>query len=458
MKKASMFLLALVSMLLIPAPGQANQWTNLGGTLGSTSRGFLDWTRNPYDGRYCLFSGAPRWNGSDNAVLCWDALNNIWQVPFVNDNSSNFPATPLGGDSASWFWNPRTTEYVVLDIAQVPPEAYAFNLINRTWRPIGNADIANISARQRPAGSGTAYSPLHNVVVITHGGNYSVGNVTRVINFNTTPPTYSELAISQPSRRGEVQNMFLYISSLRKFMLFGGFSNDTSSHLNDLWLLDPTTWTWSQVQQVNPPPPRADAMMGYDSAQNLVYLHGGYLNSGVTENSIVWILDLNRTPYTWTALPVPAGTAGIDYPRRRIAGTSIFDPARGFCVVGGYLQGSTDWSEPLRTWCFRHTLADSTPPADPSSSGGQFVPLNLGDLTVNWLKSPSDTGSPSTTDVATYEVTRSEDSGVTWKDSRLVTATGASTYSYTYRQIPISQVRVRAIDAANNASHYVRLF
>jgi hypothetical protein len=389
--------------------------------------------------------------------MCWNASTNVWEQTFVNDNSANYPATPKGGDEAAWFWNPRTNEYVTLDMAQWRPQSYAFSMVTRTWRPIGDAQIRDLSRRLMPFGSGTAHSPDHNLTIITHGGQY-IPNVTRVIDFNTTPPSYLELRTGLPPARVLIQNMFVYASTLRKFVLFGGLQFGTGRVANDLWTLDPVTWTWTQEQHVNAPPARDNAQMAYDPTQNVIYLTGGLLDNGTSE-SIVWILDLNRSPYTWTALPLPAGVAGVDYPRARIAGTSIFDANRGFCVVGGSLSGGSWWGESLATWCFKHQIgADTTPPPPPGSNGGSFTQSQLGNISVAWTRSPTDTGNAATTDVLRYELLRSQDNGATWIDGRTVAATGAPTYAFTYSSVLFGMVIVRAVDGANNPSAWVRLF
>jgi hypothetical protein len=450
-------LAVLLAFVATSVGAQTNQWTNMGGWI-NTTRGWLDWTQNSYDGRRCLFSGAPRWNGSDNAVMCWNATTNVWEETFRNDNSSKYPATPIGGDEGAWFFNPRTKEYVTLDMAHARPQSYAFSMVTRLWRPIGDTDIAGLSARTMPWGSGTAYSPDHNVVVITHGGQY-VPAVTRVIDFKPATPTYTELRTGLPPGRVLIQNMFVYASSLRKFVLWGGYGFDAANVLNDLWLLDPVTWTWSKAAQVNPPPARDNAHMAYDPVQNIIYLHGGLLASGQSEPSIVWILDLNQTPFKWTALPVPSGTAGVNYPQHRYNGAATFDPQRGFCVVGGSVDNAVNWWDTLFTWCFQHKLsADTVPPNAPPAGSGAFTPSGLGDLAVAWSRSSSDTGNASTTDVVKYEVSRSEDGGITWKDLQAVLASGATQYTFTYRSIPTSQVRVRSIDSSNNASTYTRIY
>jgi hypothetical protein len=276
-------------------------------------------------------------------------------------------------------------------------------------------------------------------MVITHGGAYP----TRAVRFfDLQNRIYSEInSASNPSPRTLVQNQFLYLSSIKKFLLFGGWSG--TQYLNDLWLLDPVTKSWMPIAHGNAPAANANAHMAYDSVQDVVYLTGG--DRGSARVSI-----LHLSSWTWEHLPLPSGTAFVDYPTRRRVGAGMFHPVAGFCTVAGKLDGGT-WIESLRTWCFKHAISiDNDPPAQPPAGGSDFVPSNLGDLLVGWEKSADDPG-----DVVRYEVERSENSGVTWIDTVTIAANGSPTYSHTYQGVPDGPFRVRSVDAAGNRSDYL---
>ena len=436
MKKVICAVLGLVMCLpLIAHSQEQNQWHNKGGWL-SVTRGWVDWKKNDYDGRYCLFSGHSATHAV-NDVRCYDAAQNQWEIVFPGDSSAT---QPIGGDLHSWSWDPVDQEYLLFDSAKTGSRAWAFHMATRTWSKITNADIAGIEDRTFISGSGTATSPDDNLIVIVGGTVWSTPvSVVRYINLNNH--TYSEQWSNVPPARSNIQNQFLYINSLHKFLLFSGRYAD-----NDLWLLDPKTRTWTPVAQVNPPPATANAQMAYDSEQNIVYLVGG--SSG---SARVWILHLSN--WTWDELPLPAGTALVDYPSKRVHGTAMFDPASGFCTTVGLLNGAT-YKDTLRTWCFRHTVSvDSVPPTVPMAEGTTFVPANVGDLTVSWGASPDDP-----MDVDHYQVQRSEDGGNSWKDLVTVPATGAAGYSHTYSSVPSGPARVQAVDAAGNGSGYVIVY
>ena len=212
------------------------------------------------DGRYCLFSGNSY--RSDNEVVCYDASTNQWE--WVYDRGSTVPA-PNGGDLHTFAWDHVRKEYITLDGGRNGRQAFAFNITTRTWRPLTNNDFMGLDDRMFVSGSGTAVSPDHDLLVIFGGAGLYVSNVARLLDLRNR--TYSEVAgpASLP-RRSYVQNQFLYISSLRQFLLFGG--RDGQSYLNDLWLFDPQSKTWTPVAHQNPPTGRYFAQMAYDPIQN----------------------------------------------------------------------------------------------------------------------------------------------------------------------------------------------
>jgi hypothetical protein len=435
----SVWLVALVvsCVLFADKAGNAqeqNTWHYKGGWL-QVSRGWIDWQRNDVDGRYCLFSGHSA-TAAENDVWCYNADTNQWQEVYPGDRSAT---QPIGGDLHAWGWDHVGKEYFLFDSGKTGWRSYAFNPITRTWRQLNDTDFSGLSGRTFISSSGTATSPDHDLMVITHGGGYP----TRVVRFlDLRNGTYSEInSPSNPPVRTFVQNQFLYISSIRKFLLFGGSAG--TQYFNDLWLLDPVTRTWMPIAHVNPPPGNSNAQMAYDSVQDVVYLTGG--DRGTAQVSILQVSN-----WTWQHLPLPAGSAFVDYPSRRRNGGAMFHPVAGFCNVAGGLQGGT-WIESLRTWCFKHAVStDTVPPAQPPAGGSDFVPSNLGDLIAGWSRSADDPG-----DVARYEAERSENNGVTWIDAVNVTANGSSTYTHTYKGVPDGPFRVRAVDAAGNRSPYL---
>jgi hypothetical protein len=158
-------------------------------------------------------------------------------------------------------------------------------------------------------------------------------------------------------KRSRTTGQFLYIPSLRKFLLFGGYDG-VSAALNDLWLLDPATWSWTPVTAQDPPSGRFFSQMAYDRINDLVYLYGGH---GAADGRVS---VLHLSTWTWEHLPEPPGTVLVDYPGIRRVGAGIFDPGAGFCSGAGVLVG-TDWVGSARIWCWTHSFNGSPPPPPP---------------------------------------------------------------------------------------------
>jgi len=95
-----------------------------------------------------------------------------------------------------------------------------------------------------------------------------------------------------PTRR------FGYVSVVHKskFVLFGGF--DGSQWLNDMYVFDFPTATWTQIQSTGLVP-SARSCPAWAKDDTHVYIQGGY--DGVTRKSDFFALDLET--YTWTEMP-----------------------------------------------------------------------------------------------------------------------------------------------------------
>ena len=59
-----------------------------------------------------------------------------------------------------------------------------------------------------------------------------------------------------------------------KIIIFGGYNSRLTAHFNDIWLLDPSSWSWSLVRPLGkgPDPRRRQAMC---LVGNQIFLFGG---------------------------------------------------------------------------------------------------------------------------------------------------------------------------------------
>jgi hypothetical protein len=124
----------------------------------------------------------------------------------------------------------------------------------------------------------------------------------------------------------------------RQLVLFGGFSTDT--YLQDTWLWDSTSSTWTQAQMADSPPPATGAMLFTDPVTGRVVMFGGY-------NSFNHIPVYNTT-WGWTGMSwQKMNPSTVAYPRAW--GIAALDTAANNVVLTGG-QGDTIRTDNTWTW------------------------------------------------------------------------------------------------------------
>jgi len=113
----------------------------------------------------------------------------------------------------------------------------------------------------------------------------------------TPAKTYSE----PPSPRAELP--LAYDSKTNQVLMFGGVFGDMNQKLrfnNQTWIYDVAENTWTQVKPLVSPGPRDNVMLAYDSTSDVFVLFGG--TSGNTPETFglqdTWIFDMKTL--TWT--------------------------------------------------------------------------------------------------------------------------------------------------------------
>lgn len=369
MKRLALMFVAQVLLVGASTIAWGNEWVNRGGRLNPAA-GWFQWVPNTVDGRHCVLT----YYGH---IQCYSARTNLLET--IYEDRSQQP-DPGNGDLQIFGWDHVNKEYLAMDGGRpIGPYPMAFSMITRTWRILTNADFDRIESRTKAHSAGSATSSDHNVFVVFAGSQYGARRLTLV--FDLKNRTYRELPgpASMPIR-SNTQGQLLYISSLKRFLLFGGAS-DTYAPLNDLWLLDPATWTWTQVSARNPPSGRFFSQMAYDYVHNRIYLYGGW----GTSDGNVSVLHLDT--WTWQHIPQPLGTALVNYPGWRRVGAGMFDPHAGFCSGSGILAG-TDWVGSAAIWCWKHQF-DAAPPPPPPAPGWVRTSLTVDRVRFEYQSAPA---------------------------------------------------------------------
>jgi hypothetical protein len=134
------------------------------------------------------------------------------------------------------------------------------------------------------------------------------------------PPRADSIAAYDPANGGQM-------------LVFAGTQDETTSanHLNDLWAFDGTTWKQLQPSG-GPPPPRRVPAGAFDPVRRRWVVFGGTIET--MDYGDLWLLDL--TSLTWTQLP------GIDAPSVRGFASAGYDPGSDSSFVVGGLQTQGD--------------------------------------------------------------------------------------------------------------------
>lgn len=168
----------------------------------------------------------------------------------------------------------------------------------------------------------------------------------------------------------------IYDPTGHRMIIFGGWSSTPYNSLNDIWQLDLSNDTWTQLFPSGSRPGTRAAHVGvYDSRRHRMIIHGGN-NWWQTWYRDTWAYDL--TTNTWTQL---ATSGAPSYNRFSHAG--VYDPVRDRLVVFGGLCGSVSsnwhsndvWALDLTSLTWSQLFPGGTPPS-PRQSRGIYDVIN----------------------------------------------------------------------------------
>lgn len=137
--------------------------------------------------------------------------------------------------------------------------------------------------------------------------------------------TYDALAgWTQPTTTGATpppREQHCMVSAGGKMVLFGGFAKRAVAVLlSDIWILDLTSWTWTQGTDAGASNARANHVCGYSNGQFIVW--GGRGKDTIVTNNITMIYDLNTQAWITTFVPNPAVVTTTTTASSRASGSS----------------------------------------------------------------------------------------------------------------------------------------
>jgi len=187
------------------------------------------------------------------------------------------------------------------------------------------------------------YSPRDNLFVLFGGSDGEPLNQTWIL--DPTSRSWTELhpALS-PSARADAALVF--DSRANAVVLFGGWGEPADgnySRLADTWAFFVGNGTWVQRHPVASPSPRSDAAVAFDDAAGVTVLFGGF--DGTNYLGDLWYYTFDND--TWLARSSPL------MPSARADGRMVYDPQqRSFFLFSGndYSDGFFNFRHPADTW------------------------------------------------------------------------------------------------------------
>ena len=229
-----------------------------------------------------------------------------------------------------------TLTAVLTLVAVVPVVAHASDPGSANWKKLSPA--TSPSPRYLPA---MAYDPVSKKVVLF--GGFGKTDLNDTWTFDGTTWTQQQTSVAPPARNGAAMG---FDKATQKLVLFGGFNggHSRSAFLQDTWLWDGATSTWTQATMKSSPPRATGAVVFSDPVTGGAIMFGGYNpfkpKFPVYDNTWRW------TGIAWKKLH-PTALA-----EARGWGIAVLDPVRKNVVLTG---GNADLLRTDNTWTWDGT-------------------------------------------------------------------------------------------------------
>ena len=178
-------------------------------------------------------------------------------------------------------------------------DLYMLDPLTNTW-----SDLTHIATGTRPSPRyNHGFASAINKLFIFGGDSY--GRVNDLFMLDPSTNTWSDLTYSAIGTRPSPRFVHGFASANSKLFVFGGWSDygqQVGQTLNDLYMLDPSTNTWSDLtySAIGPrPPPRWGH--GFASADNKLFVFGGMSDYALND---LYMLDPSTN--TWSDLTYSA--------------------------------------------------------------------------------------------------------------------------------------------------------
>ena len=319
----------------------------------------------------------------NESIVGYNFDTNAWSIIDMGGNFHT-ESIPEGGESQGYFGFDPTSGMIVYHCCTSgsnQPED-----INHDWwyDVLGQSGRDKHTSPKPPAGvllPGGTFDIAHNVFVFEGGASF-VGTWA----YNPVSNTWQQM-----SPGGTVPDPSLalpglaYSTAEQKIYLFGGQSENSSAYNNDLYVYDYATNTWSEISPAGgvKPPGRTSHAFAYDSTNNVFLLYGGLNASGVLNDT--WVYNPSTTTWTQVNSAPTASTTAVYAKMSYDSDHNVFVMAQ-VGVGGGYYGGA--WNTyGIETWLFRY--AGGGPNAGTQASTATPPAGALNRYNTGWGKDPA---------------------------------------------------------------------
>jgi N-acetylneuraminic acid mutarotase len=194
------------------------------------------------------------------------------------------------------------------------------------------------------------YDPDSQRIILFGGNSITAGwelDDTWIYDYQTNTWTNANPTIKPPGRS---DHAMAYDPVTKKTVLFGGMRDvgDTTYLLNDTWTYDFETNTWTELTPEISPQERYGARMVYNSGNEKIVLYGGNSFGNLSDDGKIWTFDTTTT--TWESLD-STEEAGPRYWHGL-----TFDEHENELVVFGGTDLEPEVSQSDETWEFSFNL------------------------------------------------------------------------------------------------------
>jgi N-acetylneuraminic acid mutarotase len=176
-------------------------------------------------------------------------------------------------------------------------DLWTYDYVNNNWTELNPS-----WGPARRLNSAMVYDSDNQLIILFGGNSITAGwelDDTWIYDIQTNSWSLS-YSITRPPGRSD--HAMAYDPNTKKTILFGGMRDvgDTTYLLNDTWAFDYETDTWTELEPTIAPQERYGTRMIYNSVDNKIVLYGGNSFNNMTDDSQLWTFNVNTT--TWEPL------------------------------------------------------------------------------------------------------------------------------------------------------------